>query len=104
MKQNVIVVNQVLTEFINVSRRLLKISKTELLQQVNLLFANCAIIPTTHKILKEAQALITEYDFQIFDAIIVASALEANCTILFSEDMQHDLVVRNKLTIKNPFR
>ena len=103
MLQNPIVANQVVTEFINVSRRLLKISKTELMQRVNLLFANSVIIPTTHRVLFDAQTLITEYDFQIFDAIIVASALAANCTILYSEDMLHGLVVRNKLTILNPF-
>ena len=35
--------------------------------------------------------------------IIVASALENGCSILYSEDMQHELNIENQLTIKNPF-
>ena len=30
-------------------------------------------------------------------------ALENNCNIIFSEDMQHNQVIENKLTIINPF-
>jgi len=47
--------------------------------------------------------LVKKYDFQIFDAFIVTLALEADCDILYSEDMQHKLVVEQKLTIINPF-
>jgi predicted nucleic acid-binding protein len=43
------------------------------------------------------------YDFQFFDAIIIASALLSNCDILFSEDLQHKQLIENKLTIINPF-
>jgi len=47
--------------------------------------------------------LIQRYDFSLFDSIIVASALEAECDILYSEDMQHGLRVEDRLTILNPF-
>jgi predicted nucleic acid-binding protein len=39
----------------------------------------------------------------MFDSIIVASALEAGCDILYSEDMQHGQVIEGRLTIQNPF-
>jgi predicted nucleic acid-binding protein len=35
--------------------------------------------------------------------MIVASALVAGCTTLWSEDMQNGLLVENKLRIVNPF-
>jgi predicted nucleic acid-binding protein len=54
--------------------------------------------------LEAAQALMKKYDFQFFDSIIVAGALEANCTILYSEDMHHDLLVEQQLRILNLFR
>ena len=41
--------------------------------------------------------------FQLFDAVIVASAIEGHCDILYSEDMHHSLVVDKSLTIINPF-
>jgi predicted nucleic acid-binding protein len=44
-----------------------------------------------------------KYSLQVFDSKIIASALHADCTILYSEDMQHGLVIENKLTIINPF-
>jgi predicted nucleic acid-binding protein len=47
--------------------------------------------------------LVVKYDFQIFDGIIVAAALEANCDILYSEDMQNGQIIENSLKIVNPF-
>lgn len=39
-----------------------------------------------------------------YDSLIVASALESECTILYSEDMQPGLVIENQLKIVNPFK
>ena len=50
-----------------------------------------------------AKNLIDRYDFQIFDSIIVASALETDCSTLYSEDMHHNMVVHQQLKIINPF-
>ena len=93
---------QVISEFINVARRQLDLSKADIIAYCAELLKECEITPVSCDTLTRAAALIQKYDFQIFDSIIVASVLEANCTILFSEDMQHGLVI-NKLTIVNPF-
>ncbi|HYQ91954.1 MAG TPA: PIN domain-containing protein, partial [Candidatus Competibacteraceae bacterium] len=45
----------------------------------------------------------TRYGFSFYDALIVASALEAGCTCLYSEDMQHGQYLEG-LTIENPFK
>ena len=39
-----------------------------------------------------------------YDTLLVASALEANCDTLLTEDMQDGRVVEARLTIRNPFR
>lgn len=44
------------------------------------------------------------YGFAVYDAMIVAAALQSGCTTLYSEDMQHGLVVEDHLRIVNPFR
>jgi len=44
------------------------------------------------------------YGCAIFDALVVAAALRANCRILWSEDMHDGLVVDGRLRIANPFR
>ena len=99
-----VIPSQVISEFMNVTRRLRKISKHQLIAETSALFRHCPIAPIEHSTLVLAKNLIDKYDFQIFDSIIVASALEANCEILYSEDMQHNLTVNNQLKIINPFK
>jgi len=51
----------------------------------------------------KAVALKSEYHFSYWDSLIIASALENDCTILYSEDMQHGQLIENRLKIINPF-
>ena len=94
---------QVILEFINVIRRLRRITKNQLITETSALFRHCLITPIKLSTFDLAKKLIDKYDFQIFDSIIIASALEANCNTLYSEDMQHNMVVFQQLKIINPF-
>jgi len=98
-----VVSTQVLSEYLNVVKRTLKLPKDEVmdicLQNIEL----CILQPVGLTTLRSARNLIDKYDFQLFDGIIVAAALEANCHILYSEDLQHGLVVEKRLEIINPF-
>jgi predicted nucleic acid-binding protein len=94
---------QVVSEYLNITKRLLNLSKSILLEQCAALFKDCEIIPTKVSTLSFAASLVSKYDFQIFDAIIVAASIESGCTFLYSEDMQHNLHINNTLTIINPF-
>ena len=49
-------------------------------------------------------ALAERYGLSIYDAMIAASALEAGCDTLWSEDMQHRMVIEGRVRIINPFR
>jgi predicted nucleic acid-binding protein len=35
--------------------------------------------------------------------LVIASALKCECSVLFSEDMQHGQIIENTLEIVNPF-
>ena len=94
---------QVISEYLNTTRRLLNLSKEDLLTQTAKLFAGCTIMPVLPHTMLFAAELVKKYKFQLFDAIIVAVAIEERCDILYSEDMQHKLVVNKSLTIVNPF-
>ena len=98
-----VISTQVISEYLNVLRRITRLNKSDLLNMCAEWLEYCQIQPVSNSTIKLAQHLILTYDFQLFDSIIVASALEADCTVLYSEDMQHDLVVAGKLTIQNPF-
>ncbi len=94
---------QVLNEFANVARSKNRRSWTEIEEIVGLIRALLDVQPLTVLTHETAIRLADNYNFHIYDAVIVASALEANCDTLYSEDMHHGLVVENRLTIVNPF-
>lgn len=52
---------------------------------------------------RRALALRSRYGFSFYDALIVAAALEAGCTRLWSEDLQHGQHI-GVLQVENPFR
>lgn len=103
MAQSPIISGQVVSEYINVLRRILNLPKNDLLKEVLLWLSLSEVVPVDIKTLKLAKRLISRYNFQIFDAIIVSTSIESDCDFLYSEDMQHNLKVDNKLTIVNPF-
>ena len=43
------------------------------------------------------------YKFSWWDSIIVATALENDCNILLTEDLQHNQVIEGRLQVINPF-
>ena len=95
---------QVLNEFVAVARRKMSMPWKDVIDAVDtirILFPSpLAITMDTHQLaLKIAQ----RYEFGIHDALIASSALEANCSTLYSEDMQDGQVIDRKLTIRNPF-
>ena len=45
----------------------------------------------------------SRYGFSYYDSLIVAAALEAGCTRLYTEDLQHGQQIQ-QLTILDPFR
>ena len=95
--------SQVVSEYFNVSKRLLKLPKKLVFEKCLRVFRHCIINPVIFDTLVLAKELIRKYDFQIFDAIIISSALQADCTILYSEDLQTNQIIEGSLSIKNPF-
>ena len=102
-RETPIISSQVISEYLNVMKKKLKMEKNELMQLCALWLEKCTIQPVILSTVKLAQNLISKYDFQLFDGIVVAAALEANCDILYSEDMHNGLIIENTLKIVNPF-
>jgi predicted nucleic acid-binding protein len=53
---------------------------------------------------RAALSLAEKYSHNLYDALVVAAALEAGCKTLYSEDLQDGQVIDRQLTIRNPFR
>jgi predicted nucleic acid-binding protein len=95
---------QVLNELASVARRKLGMSWEEVKEALAALRSLCEPpIPITVETHEKALLLATRYRFHLYDAVIVAAAIEAECETLYSEDFQSGQVVEGRLTIRNPF-
>lgn len=94
---------QVLNEIANVLRRKRTRSWQEVRDLLSMLQQLLAVEPITVQTNLAGLAISERYRFAIYDSMIVAAALLAGCDVLWSEDMQHGLVVDGRLTIRNPF-
>ena len=65
--------------------------------------ALCPVEDLTLQTHEVGRALAERYNFAIYDAMIVASALIADCTTLWTEDMHDGLLVEGQLRLANPF-
>jgi len=96
---------QGLNEFANVARRKLGMDWQEVRDALADLRVLCptvlALDLATHD---EALRIAERYGYSIFDAQIVASALQAGSDTLWSEDMHDGMVIDSRLRIANPFR
>jgi predicted nucleic acid-binding protein len=79
------------------------VPKADALDFCRFLIKYSTITEETKDIVIDSLMLLDRYGLQVFDSKIVSAALHAGCNILYSEDMQHGLIVENKLTIINPF-
>ena len=94
---------QVLNEVANVARRKVRLKWPAIDELLTALRAVCKVEPLTLATHEAGRRIAERYGLSIWDAMIVASALLAGCSTLYSEDMQHGLLVERKLRIRNPF-
>lgn len=96
---------QGLNEFVSVIRRKIKMSWQEVREALEAILTLCPgpapIALSTHK---SALEIAERYGYGIYDALVLAAALESGCRVLYSEDFQDRQVIDGKLTIQNPFR
>jgi predicted nucleic acid-binding protein len=95
---------QVLNELANVGRRKMALSWTDLHAFLGTFRSLLEVRPVTVAIHEHGLAIAERHNLSTFDAMIVASALDADCDRLWSEDMHHGLVIDARLRIENPFR
>lgn len=50
----------------------------------------------------QAMEINIRYGYSYWDSLVISTTLQTNCSILYSEDMQHDQLIEDKLRIINP--
>jgi len=95
---------QVLNEFANVAARKLRRPWPEIGRALSAIRTLCAPpLPLTVAMHEAGIAIAARTGYGLYDALIVAAALEARCDILFSEGLHDGHVIEGRLTIRNPF-
>jgi predicted nucleic acid-binding protein len=94
---------QVLNETINVLKRKFSLSYSQIRDAVQELSEGFPIVLVSVNTIEMALNLAERYQYSYFDSLILASALEAGCQILYSEDLHDGQRIENQLMIVNPF-
>jgi predicted nucleic acid-binding protein len=94
---------QVLNELTNVARRKMRLSWHDTHAFLSAIRGLLQVSPITLEIHEKGLALAERYSLAIYDAMIIASALHADCGVLWSEDMQNGMMIEKRLRVVNPF-
>jgi predicted nucleic acid-binding protein len=94
---------QVLNEFASVASRKLKMPYSEIRETLQIVRAVCSVKAITIDTHELGLDIAERLKFSLYDSMIVSAALQAECTILYSEDMQHGQKIEEQLLIINPF-
>ncbi len=95
---------QVLNELTHVARRKMRLSWAETHAFLSTIRGLLEVHPITVETHETGLALAERYNLSTYDAMIAASALLADSTTLWSEDMQDGMTIEKRLLIANPFR
>lgn len=95
---------QVVQETLNIITRKLKKPATP--EQARRFLDNVLVplwhVMPSHALYQRGLDIQSRYRYSFYDALIIAAALEARCTRLYSEDLQHGQRIEG-VVIENPF-
>ena len=94
---------QILNEYVSVARRKLNLDWADIKEVLAAVQSACDIVPLTVTMQAEAVRLAESHQLNIYDASVIAAALESGCDVLFSEDMQDGQQFAT-LRVVNPYR
>jgi len=95
---------QVLNELASVARRKLGMRCEEIGEALAAIRTLCPTpVPLTVETHEAGLRIAAQYQLHIYDALVAAAALEAECTTLYSEDLHDGQIIDGRLTIRNPF-
>lgn len=94
---------QVAQEVLNVLTRKLSMSAGDAARYLAGTLEPLWRIQPSAALMQSGLSIQARYQFGFYDSLIVAAALAAGCSRLYSEDLQHGQAIQG-LTIENPFK
>jgi predicted nucleic acid-binding protein len=95
---------QVVQEFLGAATRKFKKPLTfkDSQRYLTIILEPLCEVYSSPELFHRALEIMDKWRYSFYDSLIITSAIQADCTILYSEDMQHGQEIMN-LSIKNPF-
>lgn len=101
--EHTVISTQVFKEVANVLQRKFGFYWQDIQKVLLEMERNNEVHTNTFATIHRACQLGGRYSFSFYDSLILAAALEANCSALYTEDLQHGQIIEKTLTVKNPF-
>ena len=98
-----IISTQVIQEMCNILIKKFKLNESSISKTLLEINKNFIVKINNIDTINSALNIHFKYQFSYYDSLIIASALQNECSILYSEDLHHNQKIENVLTIINPF-
>ena len=103
LAQYPIISTQVINECSHVMRRKLFWRPEKVSEELEILLILVQLKTVDVQHIRSGWKIAARYGFSHFDSLMVASALDAGCLRLYSEDMQHGQMIEDRLQILTHF-
>ena len=94
---------QVINECSHVLRRKLKLPPNQVAEEMQNVMDVVQLRDVGLHEIRTAWQIAARYGFGHYDCLIIATALSAGCSTLYTEDLQHGQIIENQLALLNPF-
>lgn len=94
---------QVLNEISNVMLKKFKIGPEQIILVIQEIEKNCLVNLINTTTIQKALEIQKIYGYSYYDSLIISTALESECVVLLSEDMQDGQKIENTIVIRNIF-
>lgn len=95
---------QAVNETVYVLLKKFKFTSPELEKVIEFMKGNFIVSDLNISTLDQTMKISDRYGFSFWDSMMIASAINNQCSILYSEDLHHNQIIDGKLQILNPFR
>lgn len=102
--EDIVISTQVMTELYNVLVKKnfkTRIEASQIINEISQNFTVCGINP---EMVIKASEISIKFQYSIYDSLIIAAALINQCNIVYTEDLQHNQTIDQKIKIINPFK
>lgn len=101
--KTIVVSTQVLGEIYNTLNNKYMIKREDIIKKLDILSETALVKPLTIDTIKKCWNITLKHNYSYYDSLILTSAIEHECSFIYSEDMKNEHVIEG-LKILNPYK